>query len=88
MIIVAASGGIIGALGAVYLMFSIWFTAYTYAKNLLIQSDIYRESHPRMSAQLRFFARLYMCVCYIFIASLITGGFTAAFFIIHALISS
>ena len=77
MVILAASpGGWIVAIAVLYIFGLIFATGYFYARNMLDNAEAVRESHPSLSRSLRRLGWLYMSVCYIFIASVITAGIT------------
>lgn len=83
MIIIAAiPAGLLAGAGVIVLFANIYAIGWEYANDRLTESELVKDSHPKLSSSLRFWGRVYMAVCYIFIASLVTGAFTAVFFLI------
>lgn len=89
MIIIAAiPGGLIGGIGFLILFAWIYFTGKTYALDRLNEAELVKEIHPSLSQSLRFLGRLYLSVCYVFMASLIFAAFTSVFLMAVSLLES
>lgn len=88
IIIGAIPGGLIGGIGFIILFAWIFAMGWTYAHDRLNEAELVKESHPSLSRSLRFLGRLYLSVCYIFIASLISAAVTCVFFMAVSLLES
>ncbi len=83
MIIIAAiPAGLLAGTGVIVLFANIYAIGWTYAQDRLTESELVKDSHPKLSGSLRFWAKVYFSICYIFLASLAAGAFTAVFFLI------